>query len=120
MQVFYGHLCLSEVICMYVYGILKTNTNMKFHTCDVVVGSGGCLMYIRGWVSYLALIRVSLFIYFIFIYITASPLRGVILRTPFIFSLCLAWFFVHQKSNVILTQALYNVVLNYRLSIFVK
>lgn len=93
MQVFYGHLCLSEVICMYVYGILKTNTNMKFHTCDVVVGSRGCVMYIRGWVSYLAHIRVSLFIYFIFIYITASPLRSVILRTLLIFSLRLAWFF---------------------------
>lgn len=51
----------------------KKNTNMKFHTRDVVVGSSGCVMYIRGWVSHMAPIWVSLFIYFIFICITASP-----------------------------------------------
>ncbi len=59
----------------------KNNTNMKFHTCDVVVGSRGCVMYIRGLGephgSYT--VWVSLFIYFIFICITASPLRSVIL-----------------------------------------
>lgn len=34
---------------MYVYGLLKMNTNMKFHTHNVVVGSRGCVMYI--WVG---------------------------------------------------------------------
>lgn len=32
---------------MYVYGLLRTNTNMIFHTCDGVVGSRGCVLYIR-------------------------------------------------------------------------
>lgn len=51
---------------MYVYGIL--NTNMKFHTCDVVVGSRGCVMYIRGWASRRALIM-GFIIYLFHIYL---------------------------------------------------
>lgn len=53
---------------MYVYGILKTNTNMKFHTCDVVVGGRGCVMYIRGWVSHMALYK-GFIIYLFHIYL---------------------------------------------------
>lgn len=75
-----GHL----YVCLWYF---KQNTNMKFHTCDVVVGSRGCVMYIWGWVSHVALIWVSLFIYFIFICITASPHRRVILWILFISSL---------------------------------
>lgn len=40
---------------MYVYGILR-KTLMKFHTCDVVVGSRGCVLYIRVGASYMTLI----------------------------------------------------------------
>lgn len=48
----------------------EDNTNMKFHTCDVVVGSRGCVMYIRGWVSHMALILYGfhyLFISYLFV-----------------------------------------------------
>lgn len=63
--------CPRSFVCMFM--VFKKNTNMKFHTCDVVVGSSEGVMYIRGWVSHMVLIWVSLFIYFIFICITASP-----------------------------------------------
>lgn len=88
MQVFYGHVCLSEVICIYkcLWYSLK-NTTMKFHTFDVVVWEQGCVLYIRGWEGLMPLLWVSLFIYFIFICITASLRRSVILWILFIFSL---------------------------------
>lgn len=67
--------CPRSFVCMF----MSNRTLRKFHTCDVVVGSRGCGMYIRGWVSHAAVVWVSLFIYFIFICITASLLRSVIL-----------------------------------------
>lgn len=104
-----GHLC--TYICLWYS---NKNTNMKFHTCDVVVGSRGCAMYIRGWVSDMAPIWVSLFIYFIFICITASLPRSVILWILFIFSLWLVWFCTSE------IECNSHIAWNYWMSIFVK
>lgn len=94
MQVFYGHLCLSEVICMYVrLWYSKNNTNMIFHTCDVV-GSRGCVLYIRGWVSHMALILYGFHYLFIsYLFVSRHPrFRSVILWILFISSLCIVLF----------------------------
>lgn len=88
MQVFYGHVCLSEVICIYkcLWYSLKKNTTMKFHTFDVVGNRGAFCTYGAGR-AFGLLLWASLFIYFIFICITASLCRIVILWILFIFSL---------------------------------
>lgn len=88
MQVFYGHVCLSEVICIYkcLWYSLK-NTTMKFHTFDVVVGNRGAFCTYGAGRALCLSLWASLFIYFIFICITASLRRSVILWILFIFSL---------------------------------
>lgn len=51
-----------------MFMVFYENTNKNFHTCDAVVGNGGCAMYIRGWVSHMALTWVLLFIFHIYLY----------------------------------------------------
>lgn len=53
-QINAGFLWTLVFVRGYLYVCLwysKKNTNMEFHTCDVVVGSRGCVVYIRGWMS---------------------------------------------------------------------
>lgn len=113
-QINAGFLWTLVLVRGHLYVCFKKNTNMKFHTSDVVVRSSGCVMYIKGWLSHMALIQVSLFIYFIFICIPTQ-------RSESFSSLAYSQYgFIHQKTNVILTQTLFNIALNYWLSIFVK
>lgn len=85
-QINAGFLWTLVLVRGHLYVCFKKNTNMKFHTSDVVVRSSGCVMYIKGWMSHMALIQVSLFIYFIFICIPTqrselfSPLAYSIVR----------------------------------------
>lgn len=64
----------------------KKNTNMKFHTCDVVVGSRGCVMYIKGGVSHMAL-YIGFIIYLFHIYLYLCNPRLEVLYYEFLSSL---------------------------------
>lgn len=88
MQVFYGHVCLSEVICTYKclwYSWKKHYYEISYIWC--CRWEQGCVLYIRAGRALWLFLRASLFIYFIFICITASLCRSVILWILFIFSL---------------------------------
>lgn len=97
--------CLSEVVCMYVYGIQWTLI-LKLRTCDIV-RSSGCVLYIRGWVKHC-----SLFIYFIFICITVFLLR-------FCWT-CVVWLWYTSKIECNSCTDLVHFVWNYWVSIFVN
>lgn len=87
-QINAGFLWTLVLVRGHLYVCFKNNTNMKFHTCDVVVRSSGCVMYIRGWMSHMTL-YIGFIIYLFHIYLYPYLEKWIL----FIFSLLIVRFY---------------------------
>lgn len=68
--------CPRSFVCMFM--VFKKNTNMKFHTCDVVVGSRGVCRVHKGLGESIRLLYRFHYLFIFYLFVSLHPcFRGV-------------------------------------------